>query len=280
MSLITYPVFDGMQVEELVLPPGIITQPRLDRHRLALNLTQGHSVEIKRRNGWEKKFYSAEDLAMVPFDHANIIRWFTEIRYFLVTFEPALIEGLLSTGKMSLAEQRGVQDKMLLQLLLRLRHELQSPSGPGRLLHQSLGLCIAIHMVTNFITSGKKPFAPKGKFSSSQLATVIECLDASVKKDIGLTELAGLLNLSPFHFSHLFRNTLGISPHKYYLHLKIHRAMQAIQNRNSSLTGIAYDFGFSDQSHFSRTFKKIAGISPRQYQDSEYSKIIQVPSPW
>ncbi|WP_431213961.1 helix-turn-helix domain-containing protein [Puia sp. P3] len=99
-----------------------------------------------------------------------------------------------------------MQDKMLLQLLLRLRHELQSPSGPGRLLYQSLGLCIAIHM-------------------------------------------------------------------------KIHRAMQAIQNRNSSLTGIAYDFGFSDQSHFSRTFKKIAGISPRQYQDSEYSKIIQVPSP-
>jgi len=280
MSLITYPLFEGMHVEELVLPPGIITQPRLDRHRLALNLTQGHSVEIKRRNSWEKKFYKAEDLAMVPFDHANIIRWFTEIRYFLVTIEPPVIQNLLQTGNMSLAEQRGIQDKTLSRLLFRLRHELQSQSGPGKLLHQSLALCIAIHMATNFITDGKRPFAPKGKFSSSQLATVIEYIDASVKKDIGLTELAGLLNLSPFHFSHLFKNTLGISPHQFYLHLKIHRAMMAIQRSNTTLTDVAYEFGFSDQAHFSRMFKKIAGLSPREYQNDQYSKIIQVPAPY
>lgn len=280
MSLISYPLFEGMHVEELVLPPGIITQPRLDRHRLALNLTQGHSVEIKRRNGWEKRFYKAEDLAMVPFDHANIIRWFTEIRYFLVTIEPAVIQNLLQTGNISLVEQRGVQDKMLSQLLFRLRHELRSQSGPGRLLHQSLALCIAIHMATKFITDGKRPFAPKGKFSSSQLATVIEYLDASVKNDIGLTELAGLLNLSSFHFSHLFKNTLGISPHQFYLHLKIHRAMMAIQHSNSSLTDVAYEFGFSDQAHFSKMFKKIAGLSPREYRNNQYSKIIQVPAPY
>ena len=278
MSLITYPLFEGMHVEELTLPPGIITQPRLDRHRLALNLTQGHSVEIKRRNGWEKRFYAAEDLAMVPFDHANIIRWFTEIRYFLITIEPNVIHDLLQTGTTSLSEQRGVQDKTLSQMMFRLRHELQTPSGPGKLLHQSLALCIAIHMVTNFITSGKRPFAPKGKFSSTQLATVIEYLDASVKKDISLTELGSLLNLSPYHFSHLFKNTLGISPHQFYLHLKIHRAMMAIQGTKSSLTGIAYEFGFSDQAHFSRMFKKIAGLSPRQYQNSQVSKIIQVPA--
>jgi len=59
MSLITYP---------------LITQPRLDRHRLALNLTQGHSVEI---------------------------------RYFLITIEPAVIHNLLQTGPTSLAEQSG-----------------------------------------------------------------------------------------------------------------------------------------------------------------------------
>ena len=72
-------------------------------------------------------------------------------------------------------------------------------------------------------------------------------------------ELARIVNLSPFYFMKLFKQELGVSPHAYINQLRINRAKDLMQ-KGESLLGIAYELGFTDQSHFSKTFLKITGV--------------------
>ena len=86
------------------------------------------------------------------------------------------------------------------------------------------------------------------------------------RETITLEELSLAAGVHPItiskHFSRYFSCTLG----EYNRKLKTEKAIELIKTSKNSLTDIAYQCGFSDQSHFSRTFKEITGLLPRQYQ--------------
>lgn len=91
---------------------------------------------------------------------------------------------------------------------------------------------------------------------------------------LSLEELAQSSGLSRFTIIRLFKQNLGLTPHAFQLNLRIHQARQQLKT-GKSITAIAYDLGFSDQSHFHRVFKQFAGATPRQYQLSMTRNFIQ-----
>jgi AraC-like DNA-binding protein len=92
-----------------------------------------------------------------------------------------------------------------------------------------------------------------------------EYLDAYYAESITLADLAGAAGLSPYYLARAFTAELGLPPHAYLTQVRIRRA-QALLKRDCPITGIAYDVGFSDQSHLNRRFKRIVGLTPGQYR--------------
>lgn len=90
---------------------------------------------------------------------------------------------------------------------------------------------------------------------------------------LSLEDLAKEVNLSPFHFTRLFKQEVGMSPHAYVTQLRVNRAQDLIL-RGESLLGIAYELGFADQSHFSRTFLKLTGVSPVRFNTTSKTDVI------
>jgi len=91
-----------------------------------------------------------------------------------------------------------------------------------------------------------------------------EYIEQNSTERILLQELAALANLSLCRFATVFRREIGLPPHRYLCHVRIQHAM-ALLRSGVPLAMAASEAGFFDQSHFSRHFKSICGITPGKY---------------
>jgi len=99
----------------------------------------------------------------------------------------------------------------------------------------------------------------------SWIDTLEELLNDRWNETPALQDLSNAAGVHPItiskHFSRYFGCTLG----EYMRKLKITRAISLMNTSQTSLTGIAYECGFADQSHFTRTFKQLTGLLPKEY---------------
>jgi AraC-like DNA-binding protein len=84
---------------------------------------------------------------------------------------------------------------------------------------------------------------------------------------IALKSLAAVACVSKFHLVRLFTATLGITPHRYQLLLRMARA-KSLLREGAGITNIAHGLGFADHSHLDRSFRVLMGMTPTQYQQS------------
>lgn len=103
--------------------------------------------------------------------------------------------------------------------------------------------------------------------SSVEMKTINKFIEDNMSRSIAIEELAGLLNVSKFHFLNEFKKFNGITPYQHILNKRIEAAKKMLKSKDKSVTAIAYDLGFSDSSHFSRTFKKATGVSPKVFRE-------------
>ena len=93
---------------------------------------------------------------------------------------------------------------------------------------------------------------------------VRDYLRSHYAENVSLTQLTSLTNLSPFYLLRVFHNRAGFPPHEYQTQMRIAHARKLIRG-GTSLLQTALETGFFDQSHLCRNFKRIVGITPRQY---------------
>jgi AraC family transcriptional regulator len=79
---------------------------------------------------------------------------------------------------------------------------------------------------------------------------------------IEVAELAGLAGRSAFHFSRVFARSVGMTPYRYVVHLRLQAAIARVRDGRMGLAEIAADTGFADQSHLSRWVRRVHGVSP------------------
>lgn len=153
-----------------------------------------------------------------------------------------------------------IQDNLLASNLLRLHLELEYP---GDKLHfESQLLSIFSHLIERHSTM----HAPRAKlgFDNAGIDLARQYLEANYSRNPSLKELAELSPFSASHFLRTFRASVGLTPHAYITQLRIERAA-ALLRTGIPPVEVAVRTGFVDQSHLTRQFKRIFGITPGQY---------------
>src|SRR5688500_4196831 len=96
----------------------------------------------------------------------------------------------------------------------------------------------------------------------------IEYMRENISTVITLEDLAEVAGLSVSHYCAVFKQKTMQTPMQLYTSLKIQRACQLLQNRSQTIKTISYNLGFFDQYHFSKVFKQIMGVAPKQFRSN------------
>ncbi|NJK47555.1 AraC family transcriptional regulator [Candidatus Gracilibacteria bacterium] len=158
-----------------------------------------------------------------------------------------------------------IQDKSLAPLVLKLLDTFATPCS--LLERESRLLGVLAQLVTNY-ASDRPSFKTIGQ-ESRAVKLAREYLETNSAYNISLEQLACLTNLKPLRLLRVFRKEIGIPPHAYLTQVRILRAKKLL-SQGITIAQVAWETGFADQSHLSRHFKRLVGVSPGQYQNSKF----------
>ena len=91
-------------------------------------------------------------------------------------------------------------------------------------------------------------------------------IHASLSESLSLTDIAGVVHLSPHHFLRSFKEVFGMTPHTYLTQKRMERARYLLAHTTQSVTEICLDVGYDSPSSFSNLFRRETGLSPRAYR--------------
>jgi AraC-like DNA-binding protein len=111
--------------------------------------------------------------------------------------------------------------------------------------------------------SGIRPHGViRGGLAPFQARRLVEYIDTHVAERISLHQLARMAGLSSGHFSRAFKQTFGVPAHSYLIRRRVEFAKTVMLSTQLPLSDIALNCGLSDQSHFTRVFRRIVGETP------------------
>jgi AraC family transcriptional regulator len=110
------------------------------------------------------------------------------------------------------------------------------------------------------------PTTVRGGLTGGQMRRVSAYIESNIGARIPSTTLAALVRLSNGHFFRSFRASFGTSPQTFIMRQRIRRAEMLMANSTEPLARIALDCGLSDQAHFSRSFRRVVGVSPNVWR--------------
>ena len=124
----------------------------------------------------------------------------------------------------------------------------------------------SIHdILTLFLLDPRAENAAPSRVTASE--TAIAYIRDHFSDEISVEQLAGLVNISPYHFIRVFKRETGLTPHKYLFNTRLNAAKYLLIHSSLSLKEICLRTGFSCESVFCTAFKKHLGMTPMQYRD-------------
>ncbi len=187
----------------------------------------------------------------------------------IAMLDPAFVQRALGNAinadAMEIVPQLPVRDDQLDRLVLAAEIEVASGLTAGRIFLESIGTALAAHLLTHHATKRATLKVYGRAMPRYLLRRAIDFIHAGLGNNVSLSGISASVDMSPYHFCRLFKQSTGLSPVQYVRRERIRRAQQLIAERRLSLVEIADELGFSDQSHFTRTFRSVLGMTPSQY---------------
>lgn len=165
-----------------------------------------------------------------------------------------------------LPDTLGTTDPLAESIMLGLAAAVQG--GAGDLYAESAMQFLAVHLLT------RRGFTPPalpsaGRRADPRILRVLTYMQDNLAQPLTLADLAGVAQLSPFHFLRLFRATVGEAPHRHLTRLRIAAARSRLERTTAPISDIAHLCGFSSPAHLAAAFRRWTGTSPTSHRQHD-----------
>lgn len=210
-------------------------------------------------------------VAVLPSGHPVRWSWNSNISFSVLSLDPAFLEAVAQSAfglapeevQLSFAERQ--QDPAISTMVGALAREAVRADSGSRVYAEALAKILAVHLLRNY---ARHPLNPPGAAPTGEtpraVSRAIAYIQENYSRDVGLADIAEAAHMSPFHLTRLFKRATGVAPYQYLIQLRVNsaRALLAAGAGRRSLAEVAAAVGFSDQSHLSRHFKRLLGMTP------------------
>ena len=206
------------------------------------------------------------DLSTNP--NANLSPPYDFLRFYLpvATLDQlACHRGLHPVGRLH-TTPLGIRDPVMRGLALSILPMFQEPNAATTLLLESIALAFHAHVIHRYGDGFGSETSAGAGLAPWQLRRAFAFIDAHLCGDPSVSDLANECRLSASHFARAFRQSTGMTPHRWIMKRRIERAKELLLDGELNLVQVALTSGFSDQSHFTRTFGRSEGHSPGRWR--------------
>lgn len=247
---------------------GDASDPPMKDFMLFMSQVDALKCELDWGAGLSVASVGVGDICLAPPGVATRVELHGRSRGFIITLPTHRVRDLLESALgRGVADFAGLhvgafQDPALQRLVWPIWRDMaRYADGHNRLRADGELAMIVARLAELAFAKATRPRGPKG-LSLRQRNRILDYLDAHTANALSLREMARLVGYSEFHFIRAFKATLGLTPHQYLLRLRLRKAGALIVAGRDPLADIAYQLGFSSQSHLTAAFSSILGISP------------------
>jgi AraC family transcriptional regulator len=208
---------------------------------------------------------SAGSLAICPAGIESVADAEQSVDAILVTIDPGRLA--LAAAEDAALEAKLMQrslgyDQVLLDLARTLASESANGYPNGPLFWNEVARGFIEGLVARHTSELER--RTRGMLGKDVLKRLRDYVVAHIDEPIEVSTLAEIAGRSPFHFTRLFTRSVGVSPHRYVVHLRLRRAVELVREGRSGLAEVALRTGFADQSHLTRWVRRVHGVSLAQ----------------
>jgi AraC family transcriptional regulator len=265
--------WENIRVEQFQHPAGEGWCHFNDEHAISLSLAP-RPVRLLQIQGGKTYvgLYGKGDISVTPAKMPFFARWDSDDRFLQIRIASGFIESIaretldMNIDRLELLSEFRTRDSQIEAIAMLLLAELKQKYIGGRLYTESLANVLAVHLLRQYSASAPRLTIYEGGLPQRQLLQVLDYINEHLSQDIKLTDLAQFIGMSQFHFSHLFKQSLGIAPYQYLLQQRVERAKQLLKQTDYSIMDIALECGFNSHSHLSKQFRQLTGMTPTAYR--------------
>ncbi|MBD2727829.1 helix-turn-helix transcriptional regulator [Nostoc sp. FACHB-892] len=230
------------------MPSDYVVEARINGRLQKSSLVTGHSLIIPRGTVyWQSDTHKSKGITL-GFDSGFLTRTLSES---------------IDLGCLELHPQFPTFDPLIYQIGLALKAELEQNRHSSRLYAESAATFLITHLFHHYALRKQKEQITTNGLPKYKLQQVIDYIHANLDCNIGLTELADLAQMSLSHFSRLFKQSTGYSPHQFVIKCRVDCARELLLKSDLSIADITYKVGFANQGHLTNHFKRLLGVTPK-----------------
>ena len=151
---------------------------------------------------------------------------------------------------------------------------VQTGAARDRMYGEALSTALVVHLLREYGAAVLKAKRQPSGLPREKLVRAVEYIQDQLDTDLTVSGIAQAVGLSPDHFTRLFKESTGHSPHRYVVEARVRKAKELLTTGKFTISEAAYHVGFVDQSHLTRHFKRIFGLPPKRLLNRRRPEIV------
>lgn len=172
------------------------------------------------------------------------------------------MQRVIGNAEVQLRSCFGQPDPVLSALAAALLASLQTNVSLQPSFADGISLSLAAHLLEHYSQPDQRE-RPAASLTRRELDRVTELVKRDLPQRWSVRQMADVVGLSSFHFCRAFKAASGQSPHAYVTRLRMEEALTLVRSTSRPIFDIALDTGYSTAAHFSQTFRRYWGVTPR-----------------